>query len=152
MLIAALFLVIILAAIAWIDAKRQIIPDALNLALAAGGLACMYFLAEPYPADALAGGMGGFAVLWALRRFYARLRGIQGLGLGDVKFTGAAGLWIGATGLPWMMLIAALSGLAWSLLLGVANGKWDARQRLSFGPHLCLGLFAAWMARALEVW
>ena len=54
------------------------------------------------PAGLEAAGEGAVigAIFWLLRRLYFAFREVQGLGLGDVKFLAAAGIWSGVEGLP----------------------------------------------------
>src|ERR1700744_3806830 len=101
------------AAVAWIDIRHGIIPDWLNLSTAALGLLRIFLIDDAYFAiEALGEGVLIGAVFWLLRRLYFSFRGIQGLGLGDVKFLGAAGIWVGVAGIPMLLLIATISALA----------------------------------------
>ena len=50
-----------------------------------------------------------FFGLWAL---YRRLRGREGIGLGDVKLAGVAGVWLDWPTIPVAVEIAALAALA----------------------------------------
>jgi hypothetical protein len=90
--------------LALIDIRHGIIPDWLNLAIAGLGLARM----------AVAGGLAAVVeaacqgaaiglIFWLLRRLYFTLRKIQGLGLGDVKFLAAAGIWTGIAAIPLLL-------------------------------------------------
>ena len=56
---------------------------------------------------------------------YRRLRGREGIGLGDVKLAAVAGLWLGWLAVAIATEIAALSALA-SVLVGVRGGKKSA--------------------------
>jgi leader peptidase (prepilin peptidase) / N-methyltransferase len=134
--------------LALIDFRRGIIPDALNIAVAALGLAKAVIdggitagLEAIVEAFAVAG------IFWLFRRLYFALRKIQGLGLGDVKFLAAAAPWVGIAGIPMLLLIAALSAL---LAIGGAQlaGQSLTRQTpLPFGPFLALGLLSTLAAQ-----
>jgi len=63
-----------------------------------------------------------FGAFFAFRAGYARVRGIEGMGPGDVKLAAVAGVWLNWTDLPIAVDIAALSALA-SALLGRVSGK-----------------------------
>ncbi|KQT59708.1 peptidase A24 [Methylobacterium sp. Leaf456] len=142
--LAALPLPITLA-ISVIDGHRRIIPDPLNLLLLASGLA-VATLREPDPAAlaaCLAQAAVAFGLLWALRALYARLRGRTGLGLGDVKFVGAATAWVGLAGLPFLILIASTAALVALALAALAGRQITREFRLPFGPFLAVGLHAA---------
>jgi len=134
-----------LLALAAIDARHLLLPDALTLPLIPAGLGIAW-LTEPdrLVAD-LYGTILGFLVLEGLRLVYRRLRGREGLGFGDVKLLAAAGAWVGWDGLPSVLAIAALSGLAVAALLSLRGTKLTATSKLAFGPYLCLGLWLVWL-------
>jgi leader peptidase (prepilin peptidase) / N-methyltransferase len=142
-LVAALLPLPLTLPIALIDLRRQIIPDRLNLALL--GLAGLR--AAQAPLAALAEGLAGAglaaALLWGLRAAYGAWRGRTGLGLGDVKFVGAATAWIGLSGLPLMIFAASGSALVLIGLAALRGRTIGAATRLPFGPFLALGLHAA---------
>ena len=98
--------------LAWIDIRNGIIPDWLNLAIAGLGLSKTLIVAGPLVGlQAACEGAAIGATFWLLRRLYFAFRKIQGLGLGDVKFLTAAGIWVGVAGLPMLLLVAALTAL-----------------------------------------
>lgn len=128
-----------------IDLRRRIIPNGLNLALLVAGLA-VAGIRDPSPDVVLARGTEAalaFALGWSLRALYARLRGRTGLGLGDVKFLGAATAWTGLEAVPILILIASVTALAAVGLAVLAGRRVGATTRLPFGPFLALGLHAA---------
>ncbi len=131
-----------LVALAAIDLKHRLLPDAItlptlwaglgfNLALAGGGTA---FAALP---SAVLGAMGGYGALWLAQRGYRLLRGREGLGSGDLKLTAMLGAWLGWEALPGVVFLAAAAGAAAGLLAGKGNAP------IAFGPWLAL---AGWLA------
>lgn len=134
------FLAIVLCPIAWIDARHQVIPDVLNLALAAGGLAYSSRQGAPALYLAVVGALVTLAVLLAVRAVYHRRRGRQGLGMGDVKLFTASALWVGPFGISWLVLAACASALATALALRLSKRPVKPTTRLPFGPHIALGL------------
>lgn len=140
----------LLIAVAVIDWRQGIIPDWLNAAIAAAGLLRLApgFMAVGLAVvEALAVGGAVLALRWAYRRW----RGIQGLGLGDVKFVAAVTPWIGLLAMPTAILAASLSGLALVLALRLGGRGLAATARIPFGPHLALGAGFAWLHGPL-VW
>jgi leader peptidase (prepilin peptidase)/N-methyltransferase len=133
------------AILAWIDIRDGIIPDWMNIAIAGLGLANT-FLIGGSPAGLEAVGEGAIigAVFWLLRRLYFELRKVQGLGLGDVKFLAAAGIWVGLAGLPMLLLIATMTALACAGIMQLAGRPLSARTSMSFGPFLAIGLLFAY--------
>jgi prepilin signal peptidase PulO-like enzyme (type II secretory pathway) len=138
-------LVVLLAALAHADLNRLILPDRLNALLAATGLAHSLVFDVPPPLDAGMGALFGAALFAAVGFGFRRLRGYDGLGLGDVKFAGAAGFWIGWQGIPVMVLSASLLALAFVIAVGLGPSGFDLRAPLPFGPFLCAGTLVAWL-------
>jgi leader peptidase (prepilin peptidase) / N-methyltransferase len=130
--------------LAWIDIRHGIIPDWLNLGIAAlGALRAMAVGGWALLADSLIEAVLIGAVVWLLRRLYFMLRNIQGLGLGDVKFLAASALWIGVSGVPLQLLVASVAALATAAVLHVAGHEMKRQTALPFGPFLALGLLVA---------
>ena len=72
------------------------------------------FFVEALADAALRGAVLAFAFL-SLLILYRRLRGRDGIGLGDVKLAGVAGVWLDWWVLPGVIEIAALAALAGTL-------------------------------------
>jgi leader peptidase (prepilin peptidase) / N-methyltransferase len=143
MIATACFALLCLASglLAWIDLRRGIIPDWLNLAIAVIGLARAVILDDW--AAALGAGCEGIvigAIVWLLRRLYFMFRKFQGLGLGDVKLLAASGIWIGIAGVPVQLLVASLTALAAAGVMQLAGRTMTRQTSLPFGPFLALGL------------
>jgi leader peptidase (prepilin peptidase)/N-methyltransferase len=85
-----------------------------------------------------------------LRRLYFGWRKIQGLGLGDVKFLAAAGIWIGVAGLPILLLFAALTALAAAAVMQLAGRDMTRQTSLPFGPFLTIGLLLALVVQQIS--
>ena len=107
-----------------------------GLALAATGLR---------PMDHVIGVVAGYALFWGIGEVYFRRTGREGLGLGDAKLFGGAGAWLGWQALPFVLLIAALGGLAAALVQRRRGGGAE----LAFGPWLAAGLWVLWMRAVL---
>ena len=144
-------LVVLLAALAYTDATRMLLPDRLNALLAGAGLAQSLVLDLPPLRDAAAGAMFGASLFFLVGLGFRRLRGYAGLGFGDVKFAGAAGLWIGLEGVPIMILAASLSALVFVALRALVLSTFDRRAPLPFGPFLCAGTLLAWLLGSLRI-
>ncbi|MCL5778419.1 A24 family peptidase [Limibaculum sp. FT325] len=127
-----------------IDRRQMILPDALTLPLIPLGLGTVWLAAPAALGDATVGAVAGGVVLWALRAGYARIRGREGLGLGDVKLFAAAGAWTGWAGLPGVLLWAGVLGLGAALIAGMRRGDVSGGDALPFGPFLAAGLWPVW--------
>lgn len=136
--------------LAWIDIRHGIIPNELNLTIAALGLAKAGLLGG-WHAGLLAAGAGVTigVLVWLFRRMYYVLRRVQGLGLGDVKFLAAAGTWISVFELPMLLLVASLAALVAIGVLRLTGRPMTRQSLIPFGPFLALGLL---VTVALELW
>lgn len=141
----------LMVAVAIVDARRFLIPDALSGGAAALGLARI--VAEDGGAAlaeaALRAGVSALA-FWLLRVGYRRLRGRHGLGLGDVKLAAVAGLWLGWLLVPIAVEIAALAALSAALLAAAAARRSPlGSDRLPFGLFFAPAIWLCWAAETL---
>lgn len=138
-----------LLALALIDARHLELPDGLTLPLIPAGLLVAWLLAPEQILAHVIGAAAGFLFLAGLALLYRRLRGREGIGLGDAKLLAAAGAGLGWQGLPSVILIAAAGGLAGALLqarLGrEGTRRLDAKRPLPFGPYLAAGFWLVWL-------
>jgi leader peptidase (prepilin peptidase)/N-methyltransferase len=145
---------LIMLAVAVIDARLLMIPDELSALALALGLADVGFERwSDMPAPALealirAGAMA--AVFLAFRFGYRRLRGREGMGLGDVKLAGVAGIWLDWPSLPNAVEIAALGALAFLAVARIRTRRApDPLAKLPFGTFFAPAIWTCW---ALERW
>ena len=104
---------VLLTAVAILDAKALVVADLHVVGLMV--LALVGPLVQPWPA-ALAGAVVGGGLLWGVRWAFKRVRGVEGLGLGDVKLMIALGALAGPERVLWIIVAAALLGLVWGLV------------------------------------
>ncbi len=131
-----------------VDLEIGIIPDVILAGLAPLGVIHGYAVGLQGLDDVLLSLIGGgFAggVALAVHYGFKRLRGRDGLGLGDVKFFAVAGLWLGPFGLPAFMIVSGLLGIAFALLWRHLGGG----REFPFGPALAAGLFLCLLFPAL---
>jgi leader peptidase (prepilin peptidase)/N-methyltransferase len=133
---------LVLAAVDW---RSFLLPDVLTLPLAVAGIAISYAIDPSDLADHLIGAFAGFLVLALLAYAYARLRGREGLGLGDAKLLGALGAWLSWRGLPSALLFAAVAGLLFVLLRSAIRRPLSATDPIPFGVFLALGGWLVWL-------
>jgi leader peptidase (prepilin peptidase)/N-methyltransferase len=86
---------------------------------------------------------GGVFLL--VREVFYRLRGVDGLGLGDVKLAAAGGAWLEFTGFPYALFVAAAGALAFIATRKLRGGKWTTAKRLPFGAFLAPAIWATWL-------
>jgi len=134
-----------LLTLAWIDAENFILPDVITLPLLAAGMAEAFFLEPDALTERALATALAYTALWALAQAYRRLRGRDGLGLGDAKLLAAGGAWLGLTVLPYAMLAGALLALLWAGGMRLRGQTISATTRLPFGPFLAAGIWLAWL-------
>ncbi len=139
-----------LLALGVIDARDGILPDVLTMPLLFAGLLIGATFGQAGAFGHLAGAVLAGAGLMLVALVYRRLRGRDGLGLGDAKLFAAGGAWLGWTALPGVLLIAALSALAVGLAR-LPRSEWRADRELAFGPHLALGTWLVWLYGPIEL-
>jgi leader peptidase (prepilin peptidase)/N-methyltransferase len=89
-------------------------------------------------ADHLLAGVLGYCTLAAVAWTYRRLRGRDGLGMGDAKLLAAIGAWLGLSLLPLVLLLAACTGLAAAGAAALLGKRMTAATAIPFGPFLAL--------------
>ncbi|MGC1824087.1 MAG: A24 family peptidase [Pseudolabrys sp.] len=148
-------LAILMIAIAIVDARRFIIPNELTAAaLALGFLTAAVqdssSVLELLAVAALRGAVMAIAFL-SLRVLYRRIRGHDGIGLGDVKLAGVAGVWLDWWVLPVAIEIAALAAIAVYAVRFLYGRRPSARlkAKLPFGLFLAPAIWVGWLLQAL---
>ncbi|HXL99352.1 MAG TPA: A24 family peptidase [Rhizomicrobium sp.] len=140
----------LLLALAAMDARTMRLDDRLVALVAAGGLATTWFFMRGELVAHLIGGAAGFALLAGISLAYRHLRKRDGLGLGDAKLFGAAGLWLGWPSLVSVLLLASMSGLAFVLVAAALGQRFGRTSALPFGPFIALGFWIVWLHGPLE--
>jgi leader peptidase (prepilin peptidase) / N-methyltransferase len=148
-LLAALML-----AIAVTDFRRYTIPNELTAAAVALGLLRAGLVGPDADWNAvLQAAVRAAAItlpLLALMLGYRRWRGRDGLGLGDVKLSAVAGVWLGLATIFAVIELAALAALAAYLIASKARQRpLNATAFLPFGSFLAPAIWLGWLAEAL---
>lgn len=125
-----------------IDSRHQLLPDALTYTLIWSGLVSGYLgLSALTVSESLLGIIVGFLLLWLPARCFKLIKGIHGLGHGDIKLMAGLGAWLGASILPAVLFWASLCGLIyWRFKHHYSVGR---HRSIAFGPFLAS---AGWLA------
>ena len=123
------------------DLQHKILPNAITLPGIAVGFLCSLFL-PPGWRDSLIGILVGGGVLFGIAEVYYRVRGHEGLGMGDVKLLGMIGAFLGWKLVLLTLVLASFSG---SLVGGafIVSGRGDMKYALPFGTFLAIGALVA---------
>ncbi|KVN42558.1 peptidase A24 [Burkholderia pyrrocinia] len=136
--LAAFGLCAALLAMSAIDIQTGYLPDSMTLPLLWAGLALNLGGTFASLRAAVVGAMAGYLFLWSIYWLFRWLRGIEGIGFGDLKLLAALGAWMGWAALPQVVLFAAVTGA----IVGLA-ATWRGRMRfeepIPFGPFLAAG-------------
>jgi len=155
------------------DLRERILPDKVNLTGGILGLAWsgavpvgdgtalwlsnrMFEFPPPARAlsvvDSLVGAAVGAGILWLFAEGYFRLRGREGMGLGDVKMMGMAGTFLGAKAVLLTIMAGAVLGSVLGLAFMVFQRK-GGDYELPFGLFLAAGgLLAVFFGPPLLLW
>lgn len=141
------------------DLRERILPDVVNFFGLGAGLLFSFFtkpidgtalwlanrwfdFPPPQPAlsfaDAVLGAVAGSGLLWIVAEGYFRLRGREGMGLGDVKMMAAVGAFFGLQRTLMTILAGSLLGSVIGTLL-IAISKKGRDYELPFGTFLGAG-------------
>lgn len=119
----------------FIDLKHQILPDKINLYLLIVILP-VQILMSPI-SFWLFGGLIGFFVPLIVTYIFYKLRGVVGLGGGDIKLYGLIGLLLGPYGVMATIFMSSLFGSLVGLILIVMK-KMHKSKPMAFGPYIIL--------------
>lgn len=142
-----------LIVVTFIDIDHQIIPDVISLPGIPIGLGLSVFLPQLRFVDALLGVLIGGGSLYLVAWLYATLKGIDGMGGGDIKLLGMIGAFIGWQGVLFTIFIASVSGTAAGIAQMAAKRHLDGKLRIPFGPFLAIGTMVyVFYGQALIFW
>ncbi len=157
-----------LVALIFIDAEHMILPNAITypgivFSLSAR-IAIPYLMNAPYFDDlpmlmegalagmplwaaSLIGGVVGALVgggsLWLMGWAWQRLRGVEAMGLGDVKMMFMVGAYLGWRLTILTIFFGALSGSVIGILITLREGRRDLQSLLPYGVYLGIGSIVA---------
>lgn len=147
----ALASIVLMALLIWIsvwDFRSFTIPDIANLLLVISGLGATWAL---HPHDIFLHALASviwFALFWAVGATFRRLRGYDGLGLGDAKLMAGAGAWLGMFAPVSVILMGSISAILFIIVMGLIGRKSAANVRqsaIAFGPFLCVSIWSVWL-------
>lgn len=163
-----LIFVTAVVALIFIDAEHMILPNAITypgIAFALIARLVIPFLTDqPYFDDlpmlmngmlaglplwaaslvgAVVGGLVGGGSLWLMGWAWEKLRGIEAMGLGDVKMMFMVGTYLGWRLTILNLFLGVLSGSLIGMVLMMRQGKKDMQMLLPFGVFLGIGAIAS---------
>lgn len=141
-----------LLALALIDLRHHRLPDALTLPLAVAGLATAGLPEGASLFDRALGCALGFFIFLSISTVYRRIRGREGLGMGDVKLLAAGGAWVAWQGLASVVLIASAAALAVAAVQAAQDRSHiQATTRIPFGLYLGPAIWLIWLVGPINI-
>lgn len=162
-----------LLVLAFIDLDHRILPDPITKNGIWIGVLASVYLAQPSPlvarllriiglettnfrlialAASLLGIVVGGGLLWGVAEAYLRLRGIEGMGFGDVKMMAMVGAFLGAP----LTLLTIMIGSLLGSIIGLAFIRFASKTReyeLPFGTFLSMaGIISVLYGQDLVRW
>ncbi len=134
--IAAMGIAGILTVASGIDLQLFILPDILTIPLAVVAFPLAVWVFGMDWLDSLLGAILGTGLLLAVMVIFKKLRGIDGLGMGDVKLMIGLGFLSGLNGLSFLLLTACISALLLAFIWTKGKGR---NAQIPFGPFLSMG-------------
>ena len=144
LLAARLLFVCALLVLFVIDLQHRILPNVITLPGIVVGFVLSLWL-PPGWAASLVGALAGGGVLFAIAESYFRFRGIEGLGMGDVKMLAMIGAFLGWQLVFVTLVLASLAGSIVGVAM-IASGRGGMKAALPFGTFLSVGALVAAVA------
>ncbi|MCA3555450.1 A24 family peptidase [Aestuariivirga sp.] len=150
--LATAVLALLMGLITLIDFRHFIIPNALSYPAVPLGIAANIALFHPGDwtaglTESLLGAALGGGIFFLMRALWFRLRGIEGLGLGDVKLAAVAGAWLGPALLPTACLVASLAGLCGIMVMKLMGRRVGLTDEIPFGSFIAPVILLVWIGR-----
>jgi leader peptidase (prepilin peptidase)/N-methyltransferase len=105
---------------------------------------------NPFERERQSHGRSGPPLQSFLRWGYARIRGREGLGFGDVKLAAAVGAWPPLALIPFCFSLATCPALVTVMFARLRGGSIDATAKLPSGAFLCPALWLVFYASQLS--
>jgi leader peptidase (prepilin peptidase)/N-methyltransferase len=123
------------------DLDTMRLPDVLTIPGIGAGLVLSVWL-PPGIVASLIGAALGAAIPYAIRWLWFRMKGVEAMGLGDVKMLAMIGAFLGWQQVLVVLFLSSLTGAVIGVTLAALKGRTLA-SRLPFGTFLALGAYAA---------
>jgi len=141
LLAARVVLTAVLIVLFGTDLDTQRLPNVITLPGIVVGLAFSVW-APPGITASLIGAALGAIILRAVRWLWRRLRGVDAMGLGDVKMLAMIGAFLGWRQVWVVLFLGSLAGALVGVALSLGRGR-SLQTRLPFGTFLALAAYAA---------
>ncbi len=135
----------VLIALSVIDLRSFTLPDTLTIPLLLAGLLVAVLLQLRSPVWHVVAAVAGYGTLHVFSEVYYWLRKRDGIGMGDAKLFGAAGAWLGLSGLPTVLLWATGVAVAVVCVVSFFERSMKLSTAIPFGPFLAFAFWLVWL-------
>lgn len=134
----------ILTAIFFIDKDHQIIPDSLLVLLFSSIITFTGFNENIDTFTVMKDALITFFILFSFSALYSKIRGIQGMGMGDIKLIAIATSFFGLIYLPVYMLVSVFIFIFMAITGSISEDakKHSVEGAMPFGPALAISFIA----------
>ncbi len=119
------------------DLDKRILPDEITLGFIPVGLIFAYFSPERTLTESLVVGIIGAGMLFLLAYIYLKLKGIEGMGMGDVKMLALMGTFLGKQAFLALMIASVIGTIVGLFIIYVL--KKGKNYEIPFGCFLAIG-------------
>ncbi|PIE61230.1 MAG: prepilin peptidase [Desulfobacterales bacterium] len=135
-----------LIAISFIDIDHQIIPDVISIPGIFIFSSSVFCIPDMTFFKAISGILAGGGILYAVAYGYYFLKGVSGMGGGDIKLLAMIGAATGVKGIVFTLFSGAVLGTVGGMVFMLTARKKDFKLKIPFGPFLSAGamLYILW--------
>ena len=127
--------VLAMIALTFTDLEHMILPDEITLGGTVVGLALSFWNPRLEWWEAFIGAAAGPAFFWTVAKAYEIVRGVEGLGFGDVKLLGLIGAFGGWQALMPTILLSSVAGVVVAVGLMIL-GRGNMQTKIPYGTFL----------------
>jgi leader peptidase (prepilin peptidase)/N-methyltransferase len=131
-------LLVSLVVITFIDLDFQIIPNIISIPGIVIGFMASFYLTEISVQDSLMGILIGGGAFYSIAYIFVTIRGIEGMGMGDVKLLAMLGAFLGFKGVMFIIFISSILGTFTGIMVMIQSRSFTFKQKIPFGPFLSI--------------
>jgi leader peptidase (prepilin peptidase)/N-methyltransferase len=127
-----------LVVITFVDLDYQIIPNIISLPGIVLGFLASFFLPEISYTDSLMGILVGGGLFYSIAYIFMVIRGIEGMGMGDMKLLAMLGAFLGLKGVVFIIFISSVLGTITGIMVMVHTRSFSFKLKIPYGPFLSI--------------